>query len=104
MHPLMTASMAESLRSKTLASCPISMSQKSTTPPPTPLVDVGTPATFYMDSPQEVQDYLSRARTGLRKDKRVSHTLHWIRSRNLLLTVIDEQDKAMVLGKSLPKS
>ena len=66
--------MAESAKAKTSASCPATIGNKSTSPTPTPLVDVGTPATFYMDSPQDVQEYLSRARAGLQKDKRVKHT------------------------------
>lgn len=91
MHPLLRGSIAESPKPKISASCPTTMRSKSTSPTPTPLIDVGTPAAFYMDSPQEVQEYLSRARAGLHKDRRVSHTLDWIRSQNLLLTVVGER-------------
>ena len=78
MHPLLRGSMVESPKPKTSASCPTTLRNKSASPTPTPFVDGGTPATFSMDSLQEIQEYLSRAREGIRKDKKVGYALECI--------------------------
>lgn len=74
MHPLLSTSMAKSPKPRLLETCPATTSNKSNASMLTPLVDVGTPATFYTEDLQVVQSSLKKAREELHKDKRVSHT------------------------------
>ena len=72
---LLSASMAKSRESRTLASCPATMNNKSTPSAPTLSRDVGTAATFYTDDSQVVERYRHRERKGSYKQRKVSNSL-----------------------------